>query len=164
MDCSLPGSSVHGDSPGKNSGVGCCALLQRIFPTQGSNPGLPHCRQILYHLSHQGSPRILEWVAYPFSSGTSQPRNWTRVSCIAGRFFGSWAIREAAQKLLSSHAAAPEAHMLKSLCSPTGEATTMGSLHTTSREEPFFAETREKPVQQQRPSTAKNNKYINFKN
>ena len=56
MDYSLPGSSVHGDSPGKNIGVGCCAFLQEIFPIQGSNPGLPHCRQILCHLSHQGSP------------------------------------------------------------------------------------------------------------
>ena len=58
MNCSLPGSSVHVDSPGKNTGVGCHALLQGIFPTQGSNPGLLHCRQILYCLSHQGSPRI----------------------------------------------------------------------------------------------------------
>ena len=56
MNCSLPGSSVLGDSPGKNTGVGCHALLQGIFPTQGSNPGLLHCRQILYHLSHQGNP------------------------------------------------------------------------------------------------------------
>ena len=55
-DCSPPGSSVHGDSPGKNTGVGCHALLQGIFPTQGLNPGLPHCRQILYHLSHPWSP------------------------------------------------------------------------------------------------------------
>ena len=55
-DCSPPGSSVHGDSPGKNTGMGCHDLLQGIFPTQGSNPGLPHCRQILYHLSHQSSP------------------------------------------------------------------------------------------------------------
>ena len=55
MDCSLPGSSVHRDSPGKNTGVGCHALFQGIFPTQGSNLGLPHCRQILYCLSHQGS-------------------------------------------------------------------------------------------------------------
>ena len=47
-DYSLLGSSVHGDSPGKNAGVGCHALLQGIFPTQGSNPGLPHCGQILY--------------------------------------------------------------------------------------------------------------------
>ena len=55
MDCSLPGSSVHVDSPGKNTGVGCHSLLQGLFPTQGSNPGLPLCRWILYHLSHQGS-------------------------------------------------------------------------------------------------------------
>ena len=59
MDCSPPGSFVHGNSPGKNTGVGCHALLQGIFPTQGINPGLPHCRQILYHLSHQGSPIIV---------------------------------------------------------------------------------------------------------
>ena len=55
------------DSPGKNTGVGCHALLQEIFPTQGSNPGLPHFRWILYHLSHQGSPRLLGQVAYLFS-------------------------------------------------------------------------------------------------
>ena len=55
MDCSLPSSSVHGDSPGKNTGVGCQALLQGIVPTQGLNPGLLHCRWILYRLSHQGS-------------------------------------------------------------------------------------------------------------
>ena len=48
MACSPPGSSVHGDSPGKNTGVGCHALLQGIFLTQGSNPGLLHCRQVLY--------------------------------------------------------------------------------------------------------------------
>ena len=56
MDYSLPDSSVHGLSSGKNTGMGCHALLLRIFPTQGSNPGLLHCRQILYHLSHQGGP------------------------------------------------------------------------------------------------------------
>ena len=48
------------DSPGKNTGVGCHALFQEIFPTQGLNLGLPHCRQILYHLSHQGSTNIHE--------------------------------------------------------------------------------------------------------
>ena len=53
MDCSPPGSSVHGDSPGKNTGVGCYALLQGIFPTQGWNPGFLHCRQILYWLSYE---------------------------------------------------------------------------------------------------------------
>ena len=72
MDCSPPGSSVHGDSPGKNNGGGCHALLQGIFPTRGSNPGLPHYRRILYHLSHQGSPRIPEWVPYPFFRGNFQ--------------------------------------------------------------------------------------------
>ena len=90
-----PGSFVHGDSPGKNNEVGCHALLQGIFPTQGSNPGLPHCRWILYCLSHQGSPRILQWVAYPFSRGSSPPRNWTGVSCFTGGFFTSWATRKA---------------------------------------------------------------------
>ena len=70
-------------------------FLQGIFPTQGSNPGLLHCRWILYQLSHKGSSRILEWVAYRFSSGSSWSRNQTRVSCIASRFFTSWAIREA---------------------------------------------------------------------
>ena len=65
--CGPSGASVRGDSPGKNTGVDSCALLQGVFPTQWSNPGLPHCRQILYHLSHQGSPRILELVSYPFS-------------------------------------------------------------------------------------------------
>ena len=77
------------------TGVGSCSLLQGIFPTQGSNPGLPHWRRILYHLSHQGSSRILEWVAYPFSSDSSWPRNWTGVSGIADEFFTSWATREA---------------------------------------------------------------------
>ena len=74
------------NSPGQNTGVSSLSLLQEIFPTQGLNPCLQHCRQILYQLSHRGSPRILEWVAYPFSSGYSQPRNQTWVFCIAGRF------------------------------------------------------------------------------
>jgi len=75
------------------------SLHQGIFPTQGSSPGLPHCRQILYQLKHQRSPRILEWITYPFSRGSSGPRIRTGVSCIAGGFFTSWATREA----LSSH-------------------------------------------------------------
>ena len=57
------------NSPGQNNGVGSLSLLQGIFPTQGSNPGLLHCRQILYQLSYQGNPRILEWVACLFSRG-----------------------------------------------------------------------------------------------
>ena len=87
MDSSPPGSSVHGDSPGKNTRVDCHALLQGIFLMQGWNPDLPHCRRILYHLIYQRSPRILKGVAYPFSRGTSWPKDRTRVSCIAGGFF-----------------------------------------------------------------------------
>ena len=94
MDCGPPGSSVHGDSPGKNIGAGCHALFRGIFPTQVLNPVLPHYRQIIYHLSHEGHSWILERVVHPFSRGSSQPRNWARVSCMAGRFFTSWATRE----------------------------------------------------------------------
>ena len=65
MDCSPPGSSVHGDFPGKNTRVGCHALLQGIYPTQGLNLGLPHCRWILYCLSHHRSSRILEPIPSP---------------------------------------------------------------------------------------------------
>ena len=60
MDCSPPGSSVHGDSPGKNTGVGCHFLLRGIFPTQGPNLGFLHCKWILYCLSHQGSPGVIK--------------------------------------------------------------------------------------------------------
>ena len=70
------------NSPGQNTGVGSLSLLQGIFPTQGLNPGLLHCRQIFYQLSHKGSPWILEWGAHPFSRGSSQPRYRTGVSCI----------------------------------------------------------------------------------
>ena len=80
MNCSLPGSSVQGGSPDKNTGVGFHVLLHGIFPTYGSKSGLPNCRQIIYQLNQQGRPRILEWVAYPFSRGSSQFRNWTRVN------------------------------------------------------------------------------------
>ena len=85
------------NSPGLNTGVGSCALLQRIFSTQGSNPGLPRGRRILYQPSHQGNSRILEGEAYPFSGGIflTQQSNRGRVSCIIGRFFTNWAITEA---------------------------------------------------------------------
>ena len=84
-----------GDSPGKNTGVGCAMLSSRgSSQLRDQTPGLPYCRQILNRLSHQGSPRILEWVAYPFSRGFSWSRDRTGVSCIAGRFFTSWATRK----------------------------------------------------------------------
>ena len=65
------------NSPGQNTGVSSLSLLQGIFPTQGSSPGHPHYRWILYQLSHKGSLRTLDWVAYLFSSGSSQPRDQT---------------------------------------------------------------------------------------
>ena len=83
------------NSLGQNTGEGSLSLLQGIFPTQGSNPGLPHWGPILYQLSHHESPKILERVAYRFPRGSSWPRNWARVSCIVGGFFTRWAFREA---------------------------------------------------------------------
>ena len=93
----LQADSLPAEPPGKpkNTEVGSLSLLQQIFPTQESNQGPLHCRRILYQLSHQGRPRILDWVAIPFSSRSSKPRDWTQVSCIAGGFFTSWATREA---------------------------------------------------------------------
>ena len=78
MDHSLPGSSIHGNSPDKNTGVSCHALLQGIFPTQGSKPSLPYYRQILYHPSHQGSLYYtMKWQPTPvFMPGKSHgPRS-----------------------------------------------------------------------------------------
>ena len=74
MDCSPPSFSVHGNSLGKNTGVGCHALLQGIFPIQGSNPCLL-CRQILYCLSHQRSPcgnmAVIKTISISFHTGTN---------------------------------------------------------------------------------------------
>ena len=76
----------------QNTGVGSLSLLQGIFPTHRLNPGLLHCRWILYQLSHKGSPRMLKWAAYPFPMETSQHRNRTRVSYIAKGLFPNWVI------------------------------------------------------------------------
>ena len=79
MGCSPPGSSVRLDSPGKNTRVGCHSLLQGIFPTQGSNPSLPHYRQILYCLSHQGSHSLIQRLLAnlcPLSSGENYYINY----------------------------------------------------------------------------------------
>ena len=102
MSDSLPPHGLYSpwNSPGRNIGVGSLSRLQGLFLTQGLNPGLPHCRWILCQLSHKGSPRILEWVAYPFSSRSSRPRNWTGLSCTASRFFMNWAIREPCWKAI----------------------------------------------------------------
>ena len=77
MSDSLRPHGLHSpwNSPHQNTRLGSLSLLQGIFPTEGLNPGRPRCRRILYQLSHKGSPRTLEWVTYPFSSGSSPPRN-----------------------------------------------------------------------------------------
>ena len=82
-------------SPGQNTGVSIVPFSRVSSQPTDRTQSLPHCRWILYQQSHKGSPRILEWIAFPFSSGSSRPRNWIRVSHIAGRFFTSWATREA---------------------------------------------------------------------
>ena len=72
------------NSAGKNTGVGSLSLLQGILQTQQSNPGLPHCRQILYWQSRKGGPRILDWVACPFCSGSGfliQKSNCALLQC-----------------------------------------------------------------------------------
>ena len=82
MDCSPPNSLVHGDSPGKNSEVGCHALLQGIFPTQGSNTGLLHCRQVLnvlsYHIIPQFQRKALLYMCKLYISKTG----WNYVSLL----------------------------------------------------------------------------------
>ena len=100
------------------------------IPSPGDfpNSGIPHCRQILYQLSHQGSPRILEWVAYPFSRGSFWPRNLTGVSCIAGRIF--YQLREA----LTWHSSCCCCFVAKSsptLCDPMDCSSPGSSVHGT---------------------------------
>ena len=99
------------NSPGQNTGVGTLSLLQGIFPTQGSNPGLPNCRWILNQLSHKESPRILEWVAYPFSSRSSQPRNRNQ-----GLLHCRWILY---QLSCEGSPATREATAMRSLCTTT---------------------------------------------
>ena len=78
-----PGASVHGILQGRIlEWVACPPPGDLPYPV--IKPRSPACRQILHHLSHQGSPRILEWIVNSFSRGSSRPRNQTRVSCIAG--------------------------------------------------------------------------------
>ena len=94
------GVKVTQSCPGQNARVGS------LMPSTGDlpNPGLEPRSSALQADSlpaepHKGSPRILGWVAYPFSSRSSRPRNRTRVACIAGGFFTDWAMREARRVL-----------------------------------------------------------------
>ena len=61
------------NSPGQSTGVGSLSPLQGIFPTKGSNPGLPHFRQILYQVSHKGNPRTLNMRSIILTIGSSNP-------------------------------------------------------------------------------------------
>ena len=89
---SLQPHGLYSLSSDQNTGVGSLSLFQGIFPTQGSNPGLPHCRWILYLLSHQEAQGY--WSGQPISSlADLPPRNQIEVSCFAGWFFTNWATR-----------------------------------------------------------------------
>ena len=107
MDCSLPGSSVHGDSPGKNTGMDCHVYYFYNFLLWGkwkwSRSVAQSCPTLcgpmncsLPHSSVHGifQARVLEWVAISFSRGSSWPRDWIQISCIVGRRFTVWATRE----------------------------------------------------------------------
>ena len=83
MHCSPTGSSVHGDPPGKNTGVGCHAFLQGIFQTQGSNPGFPHFRWILYHLATREAHEY--WGGQPFPSSGDLPNPGPELGSLALR-------------------------------------------------------------------------------
>ena len=91
MSNSLQTHGLHSpwNSPGQNTGVSVCSLLEGDLPYTEIKPRSPTLQAILYQLSHLGRQRILGWVAYSFSRGSSQPRNQTRVSCIADGFFTS---------------------------------------------------------------------------
>ena len=93
VDCSPPGSSVHGDSSGKNAGVGGLALLPGIFPTQGWNPGLPHCRQILYQLTHKGRKSLKSKWNISKTLGMWPPPSDPGLVAIKGVLDGIWDIR-----------------------------------------------------------------------
>ena len=83
MDCSPPGSSVHGDSPGKNTRVGCHALLQGNLPNTGFEPRSPALQVDSSPSKQPGKPQILEWVASLFYQGTllTQELNWGLLHC-----------------------------------------------------------------------------------
>ena len=100
------------NSLGQNTGVGSCALLQGIFPTQGSNPGLPYCRLILYQLSHKGSPRILKWVQFSSIQSLSNVQlfvtPWTAAHQASLSITNSWSLL----KFRSIESVMPSNHLI----------------------------------------------------
>ena len=113
MDCSPPGSSVHENSPSKNTGMGCHALLQRIFPTQGLNPGLPCCRRILYQPSYQGL-KITNSHPFLIVSAWEQPtRDGSLKDCVDIKMM-LWGI----ESWLCGHQFSSVAQSCPTLCDP----------------------------------------------
>ena len=157
MDCSQPGSSVHEDSPGRNTGVGCHSLLQGIFPTQGSNPGLLHWQadSLPFPCSSDGKESACQCRRPGFDS-------WSREDAT------SW---EATKPMChNSWACAPESrnHKNCSLRATTSAPTTLEPVLCNKgshldeqsthgkRTGAGITAIRGEPLQQQRPSTAKN--------
>ena len=96
--------STQGKTVATETGpVGKYLLRQPCLILRGTEIQIPS----IYVEIYQRSPRILQWIAYPFSSRSSQPRNWTRDSCIAGRFFTNWAIRKAFSHSVVSNSLQP---------------------------------------------------------
>ena len=87
MDCSLPGSSVHGIFQARILEWIAISFSRGIFPTQGLNRGLPHCRQILYHLSHQGSPIHLKHREAETQNGSRDKSSNLRLYTLSIVFF-----------------------------------------------------------------------------
>ena len=112
MNSGPPGSSVHGVSPGRKTGVGCHALLQGIFPTRGSNWGLLHCRWILYCLSHQGSP----CTYFSLVQSLSHVRLFATPWIAAHQTSLSITIPRSSLKLMSIESVMPSSHLI--LCRP----------------------------------------------
>ena len=101
MDYSLPGFSVHGNSPGKSTRVSCHALLQGIFPTQGLNPGVLHCRQILYHCNQMEPHSTWPLGAKDLSGSSSSSSSL----CVLGRvrlFATPWTVAHQAPLSMAS--------------------------------------------------------------
>ena len=113
MDCSPPGTSILGDSPGKNTGVGCHALFQGIFPSQGLNPGFSHCKQILYQLSYQESPFHLQFSSVQLLSRVRLFATlWITERQASLSITNSWS----SLRLMSIESVMPSSHLI--LCCP----------------------------------------------
>ena len=147
MDCSLPGSFVHGDSPGKNTGVGCHALHQGIFPTQGSNRGLLHCRWILYQLRYYFFNLIILKSSFGKQSNSTCIRNKLGTQdCVLGRQLCSALCHQHHSRLcVRGHGSQPS----DSHCCQHRSGHTKGKLVSTEFQ--LFEKSREKCVLKFRP-------------